>query len=142
MNARTKTNVNDSAKMSVLDGIYATLPALECRQLCSVSCGPIVVSRLEAKRLNGRHPIRTRPMPTRIESGQSLGVGKLVETDACCNCPMLEAGQCSVYDIRPAICRLWGLVPSMPCPFGCVPERQLSEREGFEFMEKVFRLGF
>jgi len=38
-------------------------------------------------------------------------------------CPLLVEGRCSVYALRPAICRGFGSVaePRMACPFGCVP---------------------
>jgi hypothetical protein len=37
-------------------------------------------------------------------------------------CPALKDGRCSVYDVRPTLCRLWGVVEDMPCPWGCVPD--------------------
>jgi uncharacterized protein len=58
-------------------------------------------------------------------------------------CPMLcrESGKCRVYDIRPVICRLWGLVESMLCPWGCRPARVLTDREGAVIIERVMRIG-
>jgi len=44
-------------------------------------------------------------------------------------CPALVNGLCSVYAVRPLICRLWGVVREMACPFGCKPERWLADRE-------------
>src|SRR2546429_6087610 len=35
---------------------------------------------------------------------------------------MLRNGRCTVYEVRPMICRLWGMVEGMQCPHGCVPE--------------------
>jgi hypothetical protein len=38
-------------------------------------------------------------------------------------CPALTAvGRCRIYSDRPMVCRLWGVVESMPCPYGCLPE--------------------
>lgn len=34
-------------------------------------------------------------------------------------CPALKHDRCTVYDVRPLICRMWGAVESMPCHFGC-----------------------
>ncbi|TMD08275.1 MAG: hypothetical protein E6J01_03825 [Chloroflexi bacterium] len=53
-------------------------------------------------------------------------------------CPLLTpSGTCSVYDIRPMICRVWGLTKSMACPFGCVPERWLTEDEAHALLAKA-----
>ena len=48
-----------------------------------------------------------------------------------------ERGECSVHAIRPMICRLWGLTKSMACPFGCVPERWLTEDEAHALLAKA-----
>ena len=34
-------------------------------------------------------------------------------------------------------CRLWGIVETMKCEWGCVPERYLTHEEGFEFLERA-----
>jgi Fe-S-cluster containining protein len=34
-------------------------------------------------------------------------------------CPYLEKGKCTVYEVRPTVCRLWGIVKKMPCEYGC-----------------------
>lgn len=60
--------------------------------------------------------------------------GHALDTDEQMNCTMLKHGRCSVYSARPVICRLWGVVPSMPCPWGCKPERMLTDREGLSLM--------
>ena len=57
------------------------------------------------------------------------------------NCPMLDNGRCSVYDIRPMICRLWGIVETMLCHHGCKPDRVLTAEEGFEFLQRAAEIG-
>ena len=39
-------------------------------------------------------------------------------------CPALDQKKlrCRVYEDRPTLCRLWGLLKSLECPWGCVPE--------------------
>ena len=57
-------------------------------------------------------------------------------------CPMLSPDRrCNVYDIRPLICRLWGLVRTMRCPWGCVPERWLSHEDGHRLLARVEAIG-
>lgn len=106
-----------------LDSLYAELPTLDCKGLCSNSCGPVFMSRLEWKRITdklGREP----------KGGADL------------TCPMLTCmGRCSVYDERPMLCRLWGLVESMPCVYGCKPERVLTDDEGHELLRRAAEAG-
>ena len=96
--------------VEALDALYATLPRLDCQRHCQEACGPILMSRIEWLRVlrqpGGRRTLR----------------------DAL-TCPMLRRGGCSVYAVRPLICRLYGLVERLRCPFGCVPERWLSDDE-------------
>lgn len=105
-----------------LDRLYAELPTLDCKGLCAESCGPIVMSRVEWVRITdkvGHEPV----------GGPDL------------TCPLLAGERCTVYDIRPTICRLWGMVPAMPCPHGCVPSRPLTDLEGYEYLLRAGEIG-
>lgn len=85
-----------------LEQLYAELPALDCQGRCAESCGPIAMSALERQRIEARG---VKLMPLAM------------------TCPALtQLGRCSVYEVRPLICRLWGLVEQMACPWGCRPE--------------------
>lgn len=65
-------------------------------------------------------------------------IGHEPKGDESLNCPLLTADKkCSVYHIRPMICRLWGIVERMPCHHGCVPERWLTREQGHEFLRRV-----
>jgi Fe-S-cluster containining protein len=104
-----------------LDRLYAELPRLDCQQKCDSACGPIAMSFVEWERIKKK--VGYEPRPTSID------------------CPLLRSGLCSVYPIRPMICRLWGIIETMPCPWGCVPERVLSTREGYVFLAKANLIG-
>jgi Fe-S-cluster containining protein len=53
-------------------------------------------------------------------------------------CPMLSVnGRCTVYSVRPFICRLWGTIETLACPEGCQPERWLSRTEAQEIFERL-----
>jgi Fe-S-cluster containining protein len=99
--------------------IYATLPTLHCQGICQASCGPIAgaVSRLEAERLFQAEPLE---LPT---------VPMYGAVPHCCH--LGADGRCKVHEVRPLICRGFGLVADkfMICPFGCVPDRYLSNDE-------------
>ena len=106
-----------------LDALYATLPTLACKGYCHDSCGPIDMSVRERARIveRARKPI-------------TCGLGA--------SCSMLTAERrCSVYDIRPMICRLWGLTKGMRCPYGCVPERWLPDDECARLLVDADRIG-
>lgn len=53
-----------------------------------------------------------------------------------------NTGRCLAYDRRPIVCRLWGAVEGMPCPYGCRPApRPLTDREGFELLVRALEAG-
>ena len=106
-----------------LDALYASLPKLDCQGYCHESCGPIGMSVRERTR------ILERSGPVRCDKHAS--------------CSMLTADRrCGVYEIRPMVCRLWGIVRSMPCPYGCRPEGGfLSDKAGLYFLAEADRIG-
>jgi len=105
-----------------LDALYAELPTIACQGLCSSSCGPIEMTEPEWKRIQ----LRLGHTPRAIST----------------TCPMLVRERCSVYTIRPMICRLWGIVERMPCPWGCKPEPgYLTTRESFTLMARAEIIG-
>lgn len=107
-----------------LEELYALLPEIDCQQKCQESCGPVFMSKAEWGAICER-------------------IGWIPRGRRDLTCPMLNraVGLCRVYDIRPTLCRLWGVVAPMPCPWGCKPERWLSDDEGWAFLEAAHRLG-
>jgi len=94
-----------------LERIYRAVPSINCRGLCTDSCGPIDMSDEERRRIAARGvtiPTLAELLPTLLDDHPP-------------DCPALVAGRCTVYEDRPLICRLWGTVESMPCPHGCQP---------------------
>lgn len=54
------------------------------------------------------------------------------------DCPLLSAtGRCTVYTVRPFICRLWGTTPTLACPEGCEPERWLTVEEAQDIFTQI-----
>jgi hypothetical protein len=103
------TDVDDK-----LDAIYARIPGMNCKGLCQECCGSIGLTRLEQDRIQQRHGLRL-PLMAVFED----------------QCPALDrAGRCTVYNDRPAVCRLWGAVPSMTCPHGCEPDQTMTDAAG------------
>lgn len=100
--------------------LWKQIPAMKnCQGKCAISCGPLPLDEDSVE----RELVEQR-------------AGKRLETvGANCQCAMLDRnGRCTVYSIRPTLCRLWGVVESMPCPHGCEPERWLTDEEGFKLL--------
>ena len=53
----------------------------------------------------------------------------------------LQEGRCTIYDDRPLVCRLWGAAENLICPFGCKPDRYLTEAEAVDLMSRMNELG-
>jgi Fe-S-cluster containining protein len=94
----------DKKDLKKLREIYAKIPEINCKGLCSDYCGAIGMQRgefQEIERIAGRAP----------------GLNPLTLT-----CTFLdENNQCSVYEIRPLVCRTWGTVENVLCRHGCAP---------------------
>jgi len=88
-----------------LERIYRAVPTVECKGLCTDSCGPIPMSRTERMRIEDQGVDIPDPA-TFIANGDT-------------HCVALVDGRCTVHEQKPLICRLWGAVESMPCPHGC-----------------------
>jgi len=104
---------------ALLDALYNALPTLRCQRKCQESCGPIVMSRREWERIIER-------------------IGYEPVGDETLICPLLDQhGRCTVYDIRPLICRLWGTVQKMKCPWGCVPAEWLTDAQAHALLRQA-----
>jgi hypothetical protein len=104
-----------------LQAIYDAIPKIDCQRKCIEACGPILMSSAELIRISAV----VKPPTFHPET---------------LTCSKLQAQECSIYSLRPLICRLWGVVKRMRCPFGCQPERWLSERESRELLARAERL--
>lgn len=97
----------DNQKIRRLEELYAKIPKVECRPGCAECCGPAVWSRIEWERLpeNMRRP------------AHSL------------TCPYSKPdGNCEIYELRPLVCRLFGAILRMTCPY-TIPEKLLTREE-------------
>lgn len=111
------------ADVRALEAIYAELPVVECKGLCQQACGPIGLTRLENRRI--RRAIGREPSAR----------GNL-------SCSLLTPdGRCEAYAFRPLICRLWGVVEAMRCPFGCVPSRWATDDEAKAWLHQASVIG-
>lgn len=112
-------------RQEALADLYAELPTMQCQGLCSDSCYSLVQTGLEQRFVRDR-------------TGVELG---LVQTPPTA-CPALTMlNQCSVYEARPLICRLWGMTAGMRCQYGCEPEGGfLTGQQMYEFLARAAEL--
>lgn len=105
--------------------IWAGLPGLACKGLCHHSCRGIQLSTTEM------HQIRKR-------KGVAFVGNRPDEV-----CPFLDVVRktCTVYDIRPTVCRLWGATERMQCPHDCEPEWRLTDFEEATIINEVQHIG-
>ena len=102
--------------------VYSRLPTIACKGLCHDQCTVILMSALEWQRLKA-----------------AIG-GKEPEPSGM-DCPMLsEAKTCRVYDVRPFVCRAYGLSLKIRCPHGCEPDRWLSDEEAVAILKEIHKL--
>lgn len=104
--------------------IYSQVPRIACKGLCQACCGPIEADPPEKTHFTAK---TGKVIPNKLE---------VLNSDSL-TCPLLNVvGQCSVYQHRPLICRLWGVVDDerMRCPHGCVPDRYLTQKQARELM--------
>lgn len=112
--------MNDAVRTAI-EAIYKLVPEVKCKRLCQEGCGPIQMSPFEWDRIVKR-----------------LGHKPKIVDDGHLSCPMLaKDGGCGVYHIRPLVCRLWGVVLRMRCPWGCVPEKWLTDSEAMRMLTAI-----
>lgn len=119
-----------------LKSFYGQVPEIGCKGLCADSCGPIAMGHRENQRIK-QAGVR---IPSRAE-GKRL----FLESDGEWSCPALSPeGRCTVYEIRPMICRIWGAAEDLRCPYGCGPEQDselLAVAKAHALLEKAMWAG-
>jgi hypothetical protein len=111
-----------------LKHFYARLPKVACQGKCA---GPLlnvctVVSATELER-------------DRIEAAVGHEALEIKDVNLC---PLLKDGKCTVYDIRPTICRMWGSWAFQPpCPYGCKADRTLTRAESMALLQEAVKIG-
>jgi hypothetical protein len=102
-----------------IDDIYNLIPDFMCTNGCHECCQNFGV------------PSRTRTEDERIKAflkKNAMKLGKAVGT----TCPYLNELGCTIYPVRPLICRLYGTSPNYRCKMGVAPLKLLHEDEEAE----------
>ena len=105
-----------------LQVIYAEIPIVACKKICSNFCTMIPVSPVEQRVIRERH-------------------GILVAHDEHGVCRALKHGLCSVYEDRPLICRVFGAAEGILCPHGCeVLPSPMTREQVHALMDRIVAL--
>jgi len=107
--------------VSSLREIYASVPATTCKGLCTDQCTVIPIAKVEREaieKLTGRR-VKTLPQVDNL----------VMRTADDGSCRYLRRGRCSIYQVRPLICRLYGAAVGLECQHGCRPVAGLLSRD-------------
>lgn len=117
-----------------LDELYSQLPNLECKGRCFNSCTTIAASELERRRVIAAGGSIGPPMtPERYRQAKTAG--------SPARCPSLgPLNNCTVYAVRPFICRAFGMARDLRCEYGCVPDKILPEGEIIRIVATIEQL--
>ena len=77
------------------------LPMMQCDDGCGACCGPAQCQTWEYQRIEA-FAAKNKLMPVR------QGI----------TCPWFQGGKCSVYEVRPFVCRMFGHSPKTKCVKG------------------------
>jgi uncharacterized protein len=107
--------------LAKLEALYKRIPSIECKGLCHQSCTFIPASSIEIKRVKERLHSNIFKISSRAMELKTTGEIPF--------CKALKEKRCSIYHIRPAICRLYGVAEGLECQFGCKPQDKLLTRQ-------------
>jgi hypothetical protein len=116
---------------AALQAVYDRIPKIpDCDGSCWVSCGPAPMTTRERQRIRERGFRITPANEAVMQEGEYW-------------CEALTGDKrCAVYDVRPLVCRFWGSIDRLKCPFGCVPEGGwLSAEEAAQLVREVDLIG-
>lgn len=129
--------MNNTEKLKKIDELLSGLPTFQCKEGCFDCCGPVKLSRLEYLRcikVSGRS---AKDVKQQMQNNLKQGI-------YACSLLDTETKKCTVYEVRPAICRLFGVVKGeLLCPHGYAPESSalISDEQSREILRKVDDLG-
>lgn len=121
-----------SKRLRVLREVWGSMPSIECKGLCWQSCStvPVFPIELEALQEHAGRDLATTDLS--YANGRVVGLGTFGAP-----CPFLVMQRCSAREVRPTICRVYGLSEGIRCPHGCEPTRLMTDEETFKLLNRV-----
>jgi Fe-S-cluster containining protein len=99
-----------------LQDLYALIPEVQCLPDCTVCCRAFGI------------PSQTKIETRRIKSYLKKK-GIIFKPAEGTTCPYVSDQGCTIYPVRPFICRLFGTAPNLLCQLGARPLTLLHEDE-------------
>jgi hypothetical protein len=111
-----------------LQEIYNQIPTSKCPDNCGKCCGPVYPSKAEIR--NIEQWCRQHGIEFKNQFGVESGV----------DCPYLKENSCSIYPVRPFMCRTFGVVehPLLRCP-NCKTKRLLNIRQMDYLYKQIYK---
>jgi hypothetical protein len=120
-----------------LQSLYDLIPKpdIPCVEGCSACCGPVVASRQELE--------RAPALAALINDPEAL-LGAVLNHSDCVSCPYIDGeNHCAVYDGRPFLCRLFGMVEGLPqltCSYGIRTTKPLNRATAHKLLGRYVKL--
>jgi hypothetical protein len=122
-------------RLRLLGEALASIPEVECKGLCWESCGPVPLSGVEVMAIEQSTGASADLDPEGLPGANLLATGDDLR------CRYLSADhRCTVYAVRPLICRVFGVAAKLPCPHGCVPKEPMPEPNVRALIDRVRRI--
>lgn len=122
-----------------LQQLYDMLPEADipCVAGCSRCCGPVPATRQELKRA----PLLGNYID-QVEYFEQIGG---LDASWCSTCPYVleHGGGCAIYDGRPFMCRIYGLVedePMLMCPYGLRTTKPLTRAQSHQLSNRYIAI--
>lgn len=135
--------MNNTQRLAKIDDLLKGLPQFKCVEGCNACCGVTGATRLEWARIvkvSGRSEKEIHG-----EAAKNVSAFEATDNANHLRCPLLKpGGGCSVHEVKPATCKLFGVVDTelLRCPHGGIAKRLISETEADRIMDEVERLGY
>lgn len=113
-----------------LDLIYKKIPEIECKGLCHPTCAMIPAAGIEIKRARDR--LKINPFQPNSEQRVRMEKEKVIPF-----CRALTNERCTIHDIRPGICRLYGAAEELICQYGCQSKKILLKEEAYAIIREI-----
>jgi len=94
-----------------LNRIYAKVPSFECKH-CLKCSNPIWWFKPEE--INIREYLKQHHLNYLTFSFEEFKKNQM-------RCPYLQGNRCTIYPVRPIVCRLQGTIKELPCPYNKKP---------------------
>lgn len=113
-----------------LENVYRQIPRSTCEAECGECCGILFPSLAELRNIKEwceKHSVKYKDF--------HMNVGM--------DCPYLsEKKECTIYSVRPFLCRILGVSTDLPCPMGkCTPSKILNHPQSSALYTAIYLRG-